>query len=205
MPNTTKPKPWNANTVKQSLAKVNERLDSLEAKLSVSEKGTTTATVPNKRPTIKLYTDGSGTPGGPAGWAFVLTSEDEKQELIQSSGAIRAGTSNIAEMLGVIRGLEHCLTEYPDARILVHSDSAYVINAWKDDWFSGWEKRNWKNSRGRPVANKEYWVAMRAAADKLNVEWVHVRGHTGLRYNELCDRLAGEARREEIKNVMDNI
>lgn len=142
---------------------------------------------------LELYTDGSGTPSGPMGWAWVLI--DRSNEVLnEHSGSEPEGTANIAEMLAVIKGLRYCKQRHPKANITIKSDSAYVVNAFKDNWFRGWKKRRWKNARGRPVANKELWLQMKDLANQLNVTFEHIPGHCGIEHNETCDRLAGEAR-----------
>lgn len=144
---------------------------------------------------IDLYTDGSGSGQGPCGWAFVLVGQDD-EPIFESSGGLSEGTSNIGELMGVLRGLLYCYSELPGQHINVYCDSAYVVNAFKDDWFSGWERRNWKNSRGRKVANKEIWVELKALADQLDIKWNKIAGHTGIKWNEYVDKLAGKARKE---------
>ena len=37
------------------------------------------------------------------------------------------------------------------------SDSTYVVNCFRDGWWKGWLKRGWKNSAGKPVANRDIW------------------------------------------------
>ena len=151
---------------------------------------------------LKLYTDGSGTHNGPAGWAHVVTNESETEVLHIASGAVPQGTSNTAEMLAVQNGLDYIasMPVPPDGfQIHVYSDSAYVVNAFKDRWIQNWQRTNWRNSRGRPVANKELWVALKKTVDKLDVKWYKCKAHSDIKYNELADRLCGKARKEYIK------
>ena len=39
----------------------------------------------------------------------------------------------------------------------VVSDSTYVVNCFRDGWWKGWLKRDWKNSKKEPVANRDLW------------------------------------------------
>ena len=33
----------------------------------------------------------------------------------------------------------------------------YVVNCFKQRWYVGWQRRNWRNSQGAPVANQDLW------------------------------------------------
>jgi ribonuclease HI len=135
--------------------------------------------------TITVYTDGacSGNPG-PGGWGAVLIHGETIREL---SGGERATTNNRMEMLGVIRALE-ALKER--CKVRVHSDSAYVINCFREQWYIRWERNGWKNSKKEPVENRDLWERMIALVREHDVEWIKVKGHSGDRWNERCDELA---------------
>jgi ribonuclease HI len=144
--------------------------------------------------TITIYTDGacSGNPG-PGGWGAVLIHGETIREL---SGGERATTNNRMEMLGVIRALE-ALKER--CKVRVHSDSAYVINCFREQWYVRWERNGWKNSKKEPVENRDLWEQMIALVRGHDVEWVKVKGHSGDRWNERCDELARAAAAKHAK------
>lgn len=77
----------------------------------------------------------------------------------------------------------------------VVSDSTYVVNCFNDGWWEGWLKRDWKNSRKEPVANRDIWEPLielyRSRADEITFTWV--KGHAGNEFNDIADRLAVEA------------
>jgi ribonuclease HI len=77
----------------------------------------------------------------------------------------------------------------------VVSDSTYVVNCFKQRWWAGWKRKGWKNSQGKPVANRDLWEALFALAldggRPVTFEWV--KGHSGHPMNDLVDRLATEA------------
>jgi len=134
---------------------------------------------------VTLYTDGacSGNPGR-GGWGAVLIyGEIEKQ----MSGIAEETTNNKMELTAVIEGLK-ALKE--PCNVELYSDSAYVINAFSQDWISGWIKNNWKNSKKEPVANKELWEELIELTKVHNVKFNKVKGHAGNKYNEICDSLA---------------
>ena len=53
------------------------------------------------------------------------------------------------------------------------------------------------NSRKEPVKNQELWKILDELLNdfkkKYNVSFKKVRGHSGIYWNEVCDRLANEA------------
>jgi hypothetical protein len=61
------------------------------------------------------------------------------------------------------------------------------------EWRRGWERRNWVNAKGEPVANQVQWKKLFALADERSVRVRWVRGHNGDQFNERCDQLANEA------------
>lgn len=134
---------------------------------------------------VILYTDGacSGNPGK-GGWGAVLIyGKSEKQ----MSGTSEETTNNQMELTAVIEGLK-ALKE--QCKVMVYSDSAYVVNAFQQDWISGWINNNWRNSKKEPVANRELWEELISLTNKHEVTFNKVKGHAGNKYNEICDKLA---------------
>ncbi|MCL4494760.1 MAG: ribonuclease HI [Firmicutes bacterium] len=142
--------------------------------------------------TYRVYTDGAcannQAPGGqPGGWACLFEGGSAY------SGAEPHTTNNRMEMTAVIEALQHTPK---GACVSVYSDSAYVINAFKQNWFGGWEKRGWRNAKGQPVENQDLWRRMLALVSERKVDWYKVKGHSGNPLNEMADRLAVEAMEE---------
>ena len=135
---------------------------------------------------ITVYTDGScrGNPG-PGGWAWVVP------EGRFESGADPHTTNQRMEITAPLRALESLRPGATDG-ILVRSDSAYVVNCFLQRWWVGWQRRNWRNSQGKPVANRELWEPLLALAldpaTPVRFEWV--KGHSGDRWNDVVDQLA---------------
>lgn len=73
-------------------------------------------------------------------------------------------------------------------RVILHSDSDYVIRAIKKGRIHKWAKDD-------PVTkvNRDLWTRLLAAYLIHDVEPIWVRGHTGIEGNERCDRLAALA------------
>ncbi len=72
------------------------------------------------------------------------------------------------------------------------SDSTYVVKCFTDAWWRGWQRRNWKNSQNKPVANRDLWEPLIALAlsPGADVRWRWVKGHSGDRWNDRVDELA---------------
>lgn len=72
----------------------------------------------------------------------------------------------------------------------LYSDSAYLVNAFNQDWFSGWLRRGWKNSKNQPVSNQDLWERLLKLSDVHKITWVKVKGHADNKWNNRCDDLA---------------
>ena len=136
---------------------------------------------------VTIYTDGacSGNPG-PGGWAAVLIYNDRSKNFV---GHNNNTTNNRMELTAVIAGLK-ALKE--PCEVTVYSDSAYVVNAFKEGWFENWKKNGWCKSNGRAVENQSLWGTLGELLEVHKVEFIKVKGHNGNKYNELCDKLAVE-------------
>lgn len=132
---------------------------------------------------INVWTDGacSGNPGV-AGWAFLVEGG------VARSGFIREGTNNIAELKAVIEALIY-LDQFDVEKICVHTDSMYVING-ITKWVHNWAKNGWKTSNKKPVKNLLIWMWLYGYVKRVDVTWVHVKGHSGIEENEIVDKLA---------------
>lgn len=103
------------------------------------------------------------------------------------SGGEAHTTNNRMEILGVIRALE-LLRER--CRVRVHSDSAYVINCFKQQWYVNWQRNGWRNSAKQPVENRDLWERLIGLTRAHDVEWIKVKGHSDDKWNNRCDELA---------------
>ena len=152
---------------------------------------------------IIIYTDGacSGNPGS-GGWAAVIIYPGGRLE--EFGGGEKNTTNNrmemsaaIAALAAVSRYLDFSLdkgtgnTTVNDVKIRIYTDSSLLLNG-ITKWIWGWMRRDWVNSAGEPVANKELWIKLWSVAAPLRgkTEWIHVKGHAGHSVNERCDTIA---------------
>ncbi|MEI8405229.1 MAG: ribonuclease H [Actinomycetes bacterium] len=139
---------------------------------------------------LRIYTDGSclGNPG-PGGWAWAIPNG------IRAAGADPTTTNQRMEITAALEALR----SNPTDDLVIVSDSTYVVKCFTDRWWSGWHRRGWKNSQGKPVANRDLWEPMieAALADHRRVGFEWVKGHSGDRWNDVVDELATTAARTQ--------
>ena len=113
--------------------------------------------------TIIIYTDGGalGNPG-PGGYGAVLNYKEHCKEL---TGGFRRTTNNRMELLAAIMALRSVTST--DKSIILHSDSAYVVNGFQKGWVKGWKKRGWKKADKQPVLNIDLWQELADLVDRL--------------------------------------
>ena len=135
--------------------------------------------------TVYLYTDGacSGNPG-PGGWGAVLVYGTARKEL---SGGEKDTTNNRMELTAAIQGLA-ALRE--PCRVVLTSDSKYLVDAVTKGWLDSWRRRGWKRGKNEEVLNVDLWQRLLPLLERHRVEFVWVKGHAGHPENERCDRLA---------------
>ena len=121
------------------------------------------------------------------GWGAILMRGDYQKEI---SGGLANTTNNVMELTAVIEALK--LLKRP-CQVDLYSDSAYVVNAFLQDWISSWIKNNWINSSKEEVKNKELWQELVALTETHYVIFHKVKGHSNNKYNNRCDELARNA------------
>jgi len=139
---------------------------------------------------IQLYTDGacSGNPG-PGGWAAILSFMGKEKEL---SGSMPNTTNNRMELFAVISGIG-ALKE--PCKVDVYSDSAYVVNAFNQNWIDKWQVNGWQTADKKPVENSDLWKLLLQIIKikKHDVSFYKVKGHADHPENIRCDTLAKAA------------
>jgi ribonuclease HI len=127
----------------------------------------------DQAPEILAYADGSclGNPG-PGGWGVVIVGREGTGEY---SGGDPHTTNNRMEITAAIEALRRLPA---GARVVLRSDSQYLVNTINSRW-----KRN---------ANTDLWKELddELARRRVRLEWV--RGHAGDALNDRADRLALE-------------
>lgn len=143
---------------------------------------------------VTIYCDGSsiGNPG-PGGWGAVVS---QGKRVFELGDFDPATTNNRMELAAAIESLKKV---QEGVSIILHTDSQYVING-ITKWVFGWQKNGWQTKEKKEVLNKDLWQVLLLVVEKHTVEFVHVRGHEGVRLNERADMIAnGYARKEVVQ------
>ena len=130
---------------------------------------------------------------GPGGWGSILIYNDIKKEL---SGGQKETTNNVMELTAVIEGLK--ALKHP-CEVEVYSDSAYIVNAFNENWIDSWILKGWKNSKKEDVKNIELWKELIELTHVHKVNFNKVKGHSNVELNNRCDYLA----RKEAEKYSD--
>lgn len=140
---------------------------------------------------VEIYTDGSclGNPG-PGGWAYVLVYGAHQKEM---SGHEINTTNQRMELLAAVKALE--ALKRP-CHVTLYSDSAYLINAFQQNWVARWQREGWQTKSKTDVANRDLWEQLIALCQVHRVIWSKVKGHADNELNNRCDALARGAAKE---------
>lgn len=137
---------------------------------------------------VTMYTDGAakGNPGRGGYGTVLLAKVNGNEHRKELSEGFRMTTNNRMELLAVIRGLE--ALKQPGRKVLIYSDSKYVVDAIEKGWLWNWEKKNFAKK-----ANADLWRMLIPLYKKHTIALRWVKGHAGIPENERCDQLAVEA------------
>ena len=141
---------------------------------------------------LTIFTDGgcSGNPG-PGGWAFIIVKETLQgpEILAERYGAEKATTNNRMELTAVIESLRTLKTlDIMPPEVVIYTDSQYVQKG-ITEWIRKWKQNAWRTSDKKPVKNQDLWVELDTLAGDLSLSWEWIRGHSGIEFNERCDKL----------------
>jgi ribonuclease HI len=157
------------------------------------------------------YTDGSCSPNpGKGGWAWVIYYSTSFGALsFRDYGGKQKTTNNEMELMAMLELLRFLQKEQEPYKIIIHSDSEYVLKGLVDGGNGlvgkyprgrcyGWEKDEWKTKKGWR-ANHLLWQKIireceRCYKDGIILDMVWVKGHSGDEGNDLVDKLANQAR-----------
>lgn len=153
---------------------------------------------------LEVWTDGAidvHSKLKPGGWSSVYVYN--RMLMCTQWDGERDTTSQRMEMTGALMGLKAILDErheelkglqYEELRIV--SDSAYLVNAFNQLWYVEWMYNGWKTSTTHEdVKNQDLWrqlISYKSQIEEKGIKlvWKKVKGHSGLMYNELADKLA---------------
>ena len=121
-----------------------------------------------------IYTDGAySSSRNQGGWAFVVVQNNEV--IYKEYDGLINTTNNRMEIMGMLKALQYIKTNEIPLPIKIYTDSMYVI---------GTLTLNWKMKK-----NIDLWQILIPLVNK-DIEYLHVKGHDGNKFNEECDKWA---------------
>ncbi|MHC8441945.1 MAG: ribonuclease HI [Candidatus Eutrophobiaceae bacterium] len=142
---------------------------------------------------VEICTDGAcrGNPG-PGGWGALLNCRGRDKSLY---GAEFNTTNNRMELMAAICALESLKRP---CQVTLYTDSSYVCNGIRE-WLPRWKRQGWRTGKRDPVKNRDLWERLEMAANRHEMRWEWVKGHSGHLGNERADMLANLAIDELLK------
>ena len=147
---------------------------------------------------IDVYSDGSATTSNKAGgWGSVILIDGVLHK--ELAGHLEKATNNDAELISAIKGLEYTLNylasfqgSFPlEVEVTLISDSEIILN--------------WANGAYRFKQTEKLFLydELRRFVKKMDVKTKWVKGHSGNTWNERCDKLANNARKNITTIALD--
>lgn len=144
--------------------------------------------------TYDIYTDGACSVKRRFGGYAAIACFEGQQIVVH--GNKKNATNNEMELLAAVNILRvvNRFIKRGD-KIIVYSDSAYVVNAINDKWLEKWIINGWETKDGKPVKNRKIWGEMIAILScyidlDVTISFVKVKGHSDCKLNNYVDRLA---------------
>lgn len=124
---------------------------------------------------LAIYTDGSHK-GRWGSWSFVIVKDNTI--IYEASGRERKTNSHRMEFQAAIEALNYLPEQ---SFVIIHTDSRVLLNAAL--------KKN-----KRPLFNSDQTIILDQLTLKHNISWKWIKAHSGIIYNERCDKLCILAR-----------
>ena len=164
---------------------------------------------------LSIYTDGSSINNGrknSRGAYAAVYSDTPEFSFGRPLAEHGSQTNQTAELTGILEGLRGFKTFRSISGVIVRicTDSEYSINC-LTKWVSGWRKRDWKTSEGKPVVHR---VLLEQILEELEEfgghQFVHVKAHTGgedtdSKWNDYADQLANKAATDKKEVKMSDL
>ena len=154
------------------------------------------------------YTDGSCMGNGKAnnagGFGIVELTDDGTFVSAYAKRSIDT-TNNREELKAILRVMLTAGTKVNqdwNQPSIVYSDSAYCVNTF-NDWMFRWAKNNWIKSDKKIPENLDLMKAYYEHYMKgYRIDLRKVKGHNGVKWNEVVDKLAtGKISVEEVNKI----
>ena len=155
---------------------------------------------------IEIYCDGACSPNPGKSGTGIAVYEHKKLTSLYFGLYQANGTNNTAELNGLLSAFQlaqHFIKKHPDSSISVLSDSKYSIDC-ITKWAKGWQAKGWTRGKGEEIKNlaliQQCFTLYQAIKKSINI--AHVKGHANIEGNELSDRMAVLARKNQEKAMV---
>lgn len=123
---------------------------------------------------IEIFCDGAySSSRNQGGWAFVVIKDNEV--IYKNYDGLFNTTNQRMEIMAMIEALKFTKLFSKPVPIKIYTDSMYVI---------GTITKNYNMN-----ANQDLWQILLPLVNK-DIEYIHVKGHNGNKFNEECDKWA---------------
>ena len=144
-----------------------------------------------------IYTDGSAHPNpGPGGFGVIVLDNDEKIQYIYNKQFEKEKVTNHQMELKAILyaflnyGVNINTNEFTNNIPIVYSDSNYCVQTF-NSWMFSWANNGWIKSDKKTPENLDLIKAYYNWYQKgYRIDLRKVKGHNGVKWNELADLLA---------------
>jgi ribonuclease HI len=155
---------------------------------------------------FKIYCDGAcsnnGAKNAIGGYGFIILGN--KNRIVQTGNNFFYGTTNQRMELQAALSALDLYKHLFDTEVKVFTDSAYLCNCQREMWWEKWENNNWKNSKKKPVANRDLWEQLIPYFKDYNIKFFKVKGHDGDKWNEYVDDIATTSVKKGRDNYQQN-
>lgn len=175
--------------VENLLLKLPAGFDNFEFEIDLSLETTSAYIKKDHVPEEIFYIDGAcrsnGKPNCRASWA--ICAEYDKE--LEKSGLVGENPSNqSAEITAAIKACELAKSKGYNT-ISIVTDSKYLFSA-ATLWIDKWKANDWKDHKNKPVIHAKLFKELLYAKYELDIEWLHVKGHSTDPGNIRADALA---------------
>lgn len=156
---------------------------------------------PNGPSDIEIYCDGACSPNPGKSGTGIAVYESGKVTSLYFGLYEKNGTNNTAELNGLLSSFQlaqHFITKDREQSICILSDSKYSIDC-ITKWAKGWQAKGWTRGKGEEIKNlalvQQCYALYKTIHTKITIR--HVKGHANIEGNELADRMAVLARKQQ--------
>lgn len=175
-------------------------------KSSKSASAKTAAVSPNGPSDIEIYCDGACSPNPGKSGTGLAVYESGKVTSLYYGLYLPNGTNNTAELSGMLSAFQiaqHFIDKNSEQSICILSDSKYSIDS-ITKWAKGWQAKGWTRGKGEEIKNlalvQQCYALYKTMHTKITIR--HVKGHANIEGNELADRMAVLARKQQQVNMI---